>query len=102
MNGKAKSTLDRLIADSKQITADLLVLRKSATSNVRTYRRSYHDDPTVTRSRLILDQMDGMRDQLHTLWEIAVGLREPEPDFPRPAPRPLTSGALRLTEGHDD
>ena len=104
MNGKGKSTIDRLIADSKQVTADLLVLRRFSTSSVRAYRSSYHDDPAVTRARLILDQMDTMRDQLYALWEVAVGLREPEPEpaFPRPDPRPLTNGALRLIGGSDD
>lgn len=90
----SSSLIDRLIAESKQITCDLMALR---------HEMERKAEPTITggwkeRVRLIESNLRSMGD---TVFALAYGKSEPEPEFPEfeQRPRALGNGQLRLTAG---
>ncbi len=98
----AKATnaeLDRLIKDSKTLTADLMTLRHEVTTKVYSPVRSWRENTALSRLRLAVDEAGDLRDKLWDMYEEASGFKEPSPEFPCPAPRPLTDSKLRLTGG---
>jgi len=92
--------LDRLIAESKQVTSDLMALRREVCSKIYASARDCRYSPATDRAYLVLNKLGDMRDEMHELWAQASGLREPKPEPMQPAPRlALTSGKLWLTGG---
>lgn len=92
--------LDRLIADSKQVTVDLLALRREVSSKVYASAQDCRYSPATGRAQIVSDKLREMGDEMHELWAQAAGLREPEPSpRERTSDLALTNGTLWLTGG---
>jgi|GEM_PF-6911394 len=93
------SMLDRLIADSKQATSDLMALRHEIErSGLK--RMRYVGGP-ADRAYLVCSNLRSLADDVHKLWEQATSLAD-EDDAPEPMNRPVRAignGTLRLTAG---
>jgi hypothetical protein len=95
-----KKKLDKIIAKSKQATADLMTVRREIVEPLseRFYDRRH--GLTTDRLNLVQEECHEMGTMLHELWMIAVGLADEEPEILSPrAPRTLTNGQFRLTAG---
>jgi len=68
--------LDRLIAESKQITADLVALRREVGAAMSAHAHRDARSCVTNRAWLALEQIRALGDQLHELWREAAGLRE--------------------------
>ena len=98
--GSSKTTLDHLIARSKQVTADLMVVRHDLERPRPTTPNSYRRNPGIERMSLVMEECRDIANILHEIWMMySFGKDEDYPDFPRPKPRRLTSGTLELTVG---
>jgi hypothetical protein len=95
------STLDRLIAESKQATSDLMALRHEI-ERVGLRRARYLGGP-ADRAYLVCSNLRSLADDVHKLWEQATNLADADEDEPAaPINRPMRAigdGTLRLTAG---
>jgi hypothetical protein len=95
--------LDKLIAQSKQITADLMVLRNEVSKTIYRSARAARFGTATSRANLIVDATRELSDEIYEIWAQMAGLRDPIPEpkapFPRPAPRRIGQEKLFLTGG---
>jgi hypothetical protein len=95
------SELDRLIACSKQITEDLLALRREAKSISplpSIERRSYR---VTDRLSLVIDNTHLLATDLYALWESAIDARAAKRERAESTARALENGQLKLISGSD-
>jgi hypothetical protein len=99
-----KSEFDHLVAESKQITADLVALRRDA---MQLAQSRFGLAPSrlaliAERAYLTMSAIRAMQETLHDVWKDASGIREQvadDEDFDGRSTRALTSGQLRLATG---
>lgn len=99
-----KSEFDHLVAESKQITADLIALRRDA---MQLAQSRFGLAPSrlaliAERAYLTMTAIRALQETLHDVWKDAAGIRErieDEENFDGRNTRALTSGQLRLATG---
>jgi len=93
-------TLARLIAESKQITADLMVLRREAAA-IATARGDQKERISRANCRfsLIIDNAHAFVGEMHDLYMHARGWDRPEREVEHMTTAALTNGRLSLCNG---
>lgn len=96
---RSTSFIDRLIAESKQATSDLMALRHEI-ERAGLKRRTYWGGGPGERARLVYDNLHKLADHVHKIWEADI---DDDDDAPivneKPSQRTLGDGQLRLTSG---
>jgi hypothetical protein len=97
---RPSTTIERLIAESKQITSDLIALRHEVERKDHR-RRSIWGGGQADRMRLICDNARVLADDMHKLWSQEVGLGDDDSPITiePPQKRALGNGQLYLTGG---
>lgn len=93
------SMIDRLIAESKQATSDLMALRHEIERSG--LRRARYLGGPADRAYLVCSNLRAIADDMHKLWEQMTTLADEE-EPPAPINRPtraIGNGTLRLTAG---
>ncbi len=85
--------LDRLIAESKQVTADLMAVRHEAQRLISARARETQFRPVRDRVSLVIDRLTLMSNELFELWQ------ESSPYKNKPEPEPVNRDAPLLTNG---
>jgi hypothetical protein len=96
MGRTSRTTIDSLIAESKQITADLMTLRREVERHPKEALDRYSS--ARTRAGLIVDAADRMTHQLRDFW-YGTDIKETEDAPARMRRAVLHNGTLRLTSG---
>lgn len=97
MSSKSSSQIDRLIAESKQVTSDLMALRHEMGRRPRAQWPAFGGP--MDRAFMISANIHRIAEELYDLRKAS---REPEPEpeyIDEPKPRALGNGQLRLTSG---
>ena len=100
----SKSTFDHLVAESKQITADLIALRRDA-AKLTQLNRGVLAEQTLRmiadRAYLTSTAIRALAQTVSDVWMDAAGLRDKEEDndWPIAEARALSNGQLTLTSG---
>jgi len=91
--------LDRLIAQSKHITADLMTVRRDATRVMTGHAGRIAIDSARSRISLVVEQMHAMSQELWTMWEDSSPYKHTEPAPRVRDAKALENGQLRLIGG---
>jgi hypothetical protein len=94
-----KKKLDKVIAKSKQATADLMTVRRELEGLISKSSSDRRLGLAADRLSLVMSECHEMGNDLHNLWMGAVGLADDEPEILSPRPLSLTNGQFRLTAG---
>lgn len=95
----ASSALDRCIAQSKQITEDLITVRRELKTVISSHRLEDARYRTASRLRIVLDSWQILYDQINDLWQDAAGLKENKTARMERMRAALDDGQLKLISG---
>ncbi len=95
----ATSTLDQLISQSKQVTEDLLAVRRQAKTTIRSLEVDATRRRAADRLYLVLNDLDALRDGIHEAWIQATGLNDSKQQRTRAVRAALDNGQLKLISG---
>jgi division protein CdvB (Snf7/Vps24/ESCRT-III family) len=98
----ASPQLDRIIAQSKQVTVDLMTVRRDVARQISSYA-THNASIEAARSRLslVIDQMHAMSQELHEMWMESSPYKDTDPPLAHRVRRALPSGQLTLTGGRE-
>lgn len=96
------SALDQLIAQSKQITEDLMAVRREAKRTISARCLKDARQRAENRLYLVLTSLHALTDDVRDAWEKAADLDEAKPQWMNAVRAALDDGQLKLVSGDFD
>lgn len=99
---RSNPQLDQIIAQSKQVTADLMAVRREAASLISTEIDKRRLEMGRDRLYLVIGQLRNMSDTLHDVWMDSLPSRPSVREVTRERRPALSNGQFTLMRGDQE